>query len=119
VRDLLRSGDTLFLLTAGAGEDRIPDAMFFLRRLREAGHRLGPVLVNQVHPPVPSATAGEGPGIALLRHLGSRDARGLEQFRARLAGDPPLAELPLLGTPPTDLAGLEALGALVMARLGG
>ena len=117
VRDLLRSEETLFVLTAGAGEDRIPDAMFFLRKLREAGHRLGPVLVNQVHPPLPPAAGLEGAGIGLLRHLGGRDARGLEQFRGRLGGDPPLAELPLMGTPPTDLAGLEALGALVLARL--
>ncbi|MBK8727180.1 MAG: hypothetical protein IPL96_14350 [Holophagaceae bacterium] len=117
VRDLLRSEDTLFLLTAGAGEDRIPDAMFFLRRLREAGHRLGPVLVNQVHPLVPPGGASEGTGIGLLRHLGNRDARGLAQFRARLAGNPALAELPLMGTPPTDLAGLEALGGRVLAAL--
>jgi len=92
--------------------------MFFLRRLREAGHHLGPVLVNQVHPLVPPRGAPEGTGIGLLRHLGHRDARGLEQFRARLAGNPALVELPLMGTPPTDLAGLEALGGRVLAALG-
>jgi anion-transporting ArsA/GET3 family ATPase len=118
VRGLLRAPDTLFVLVAGPGEDRIPDAMFFLRRLREAGHPLGPVLVNQLHPSVPAARGAEGPGVALLRFLGDRDARGLAAFRHRLGGAHPLAELPLRGTPPTDLAGLEALGAEVLARLG-
>jgi anion-transporting ArsA/GET3 family ATPase len=116
VRTLLRSPDTLFVLVAGAGEDRIPDAMFFLRRLKEAGHPLGPVLVNQVHPEVPKAAGAEGSGIALLRHLGARDARGLAQFRARLASGPPVADLPLLGAPPSDLQALEDLGALVLDR---
>lgn len=118
VRSLLRDPDTLFLMTAGPGEDRIPDAMFFLRRLEEAGHRLGPVLVNQVHPAVPPPTGAEGGGIGLLRHLGERDAKGLRLFQARLAGGPRLAALPLLGTPPASLEGLEALGALVLERLG-
>ena len=56
-------------------------------------------------------------GVELLRYLGARDARGLEQFRARLAGGPHLAKLPLMGTPPTDLAGLEAFGGLLLDRL--
>jgi hypothetical protein len=56
--------------------------------------------------------------VALLRFLGDRDARGLAALRHRLAGGQPVAELPLRGTPPTDLAGLEALGAEVLARLG-
>ena len=104
------------MLVTGAGEERIPDAMFFLRRLKEAGHPLGPVLVNQMHPEVPKAAGAEGTGIALLRHLGARDLRGLAQFRARLASGPPVVDLPLLGAPPSDLQGLEDLGALVLAR---
>jgi hypothetical protein len=76
------------------------------------------VLVNQLHPSVPAARGAEGPGVALLRFLGDRDARGLAAFRHRLGGAHPLAELPLRGTPPTDLAGLETLGAEVLARLG-
>ncbi len=90
--------------------------MFFLRRLKEAGHPLGPVLVNQTHPEVPKAAGSEGAGIALLRHLGARDARGLAQFRARLASGPPVVDLPLLGTPPSDLQALEDLGGLLLAR---
>ena len=50
VRNLLKADGTRFLLVAGPGPDRVPDAMFFLRKLKETGHRLGPILVNQVHP---------------------------------------------------------------------
>lgn len=119
VRELLRSPETLFLLTMGAGEAGIPDAMFFLRRLLSGGHHLGPVLVNQIHPVVPLMEGDEGAGVSLLRHLGARDARGLEQLRARLDGTPPLVEVPLRGTPPTDLEGLEELGALLLGRFPG
>lgn len=115
VRALLRSEDTLFLMVTAPGEDRLPDTMFFLRRLKEAGHHLGPVLVNQVHPaPVNSPS---NPGLDLLRYLGARDQRGVAQFRQRLASGPPVVVLPLTANPPTDLASLEALGAQVLAGI--
>lgn len=118
VRALLRSEDTLFLMVTGPGGDCIPDTMFFLRRLKEAGHHLGPVLVNQVHPALPEPTSkSPNPGIELLQYLGSRDQNGLIQFRKRLAGGPPLVAIPLLDTPPTDLSTLETLGAQILNLL--
>jgi anion-transporting ArsA/GET3 family ATPase len=79
VRALLRSEDTQFLLVSGPGAERIPEAMFFLRKLKEAGHHLGPVVVNRVHPPA----KGDGEGMAILKYFGDRDQRGLQEFRDR------------------------------------
>jgi anion-transporting ArsA/GET3 family ATPase len=122
VQRLLRAPDTLFLLVSGPGEDRIPDTLFFARKLKEAGHRLGPIVVNQVHPPVTVvAGSGRGPkakpvdraleeGLALFTFLGERDRRGLGRLRALLSGGEPLIAIPLQPEPPTDLAELEALG---------
>jgi anion-transporting ArsA/GET3 family ATPase len=53
VEELLRSPRTLFVLVAGPGEERIPDTLFFARRLQQAGYRLGPIVVNRVHPEPP------------------------------------------------------------------
>ncbi|MBK6781561.1 MAG: ArsA family ATPase [Gemmatimonadetes bacterium] len=120
VRKLLRAPDTLFVLVSGPGEDRIPDTMFFARKLREAGHRVGPLVVNQLHPevadgaPVPPECAA---GMALFRFLGERDARGLARLRALLARGEPLLALPLQAAPPADLAGLAALGGLLTDQL--
>ena len=50
VRELLASRDTLFVMVAGPGEEEIPDLLFFARKLAERGHRIGPILVNRVHP---------------------------------------------------------------------
>lgn|GEM_PF-95317 len=50
VEELLRSPKTLFVLVAGPGEERIPDTLFFARRLKQAGYHLGPIVVNRVHP---------------------------------------------------------------------
>jgi anion-transporting ArsA/GET3 family ATPase len=117
VRTLLRARGTLFALVAGPGPDRIPDAMFFARKLTEAGHRLGPVVVNGVTP-LDGAAAGRGAGrgpaaeaLALFRYLGERDRRGLAEMAQRLAGAHPLVVVPLHPAPPTDLAGLGEIGA--------
>ena len=63
VQELLRSAATLFVLVSGPGSEQIPDTMFFARRLEEAGYRLGPVVVNRVHPRVdaPPGTAKRDP----------------------------------------------------------
>lgn len=117
VQKLLRHQDTMFLMVAGPAPDRTADAMYFARRLSEAGHRLGPVIVNQVHPvlpPDPSAPADDG--LALLRWLGAHDARGVAQLR-RLAGSLPVVEQPVLGQAPTGLDALAAIGTGLVARL--
>jgi len=106
VRDLLKAPGTRFLLVAGPGPDRVPDAMFFLRKLKETGHRTGPILVNQVHPdPGP----GAGPGPALVRYLADRDQRGLALLRSLFPGEKVVVPVALEPVPPTDL---QALGRL-------
>lgn len=121
VRSLLRAPDTLFLLVSGPGEDRIPDTLFFARKLKEAGHHLGPIVVNQVHPTVAaSADASAGAwrgGLDLFRYLGERDERGFERLRTLLSRGEPLLAVPLQASPPTDLAELEALGQVVLGKL--
>ncbi|MBI4911873.1 MAG: ArsA family ATPase [Acidobacteria bacterium] len=120
VRRLLRDEGTLFLLVAGPGPDRIPDAMFFLRKLKEAGHRLGPLVVNQVHPPVENPRAGSPdlhPGLRLLAHLGSRDQEGLRQIRDLLPGPGSVLELPAQPRPPSDLPSLAALARAMLIQL--
>jgi anion-transporting ArsA/GET3 family ATPase len=118
VRALLRSPRTQFLLVAGPGEERVADTLFFARKLREAGHHLAGVVVNQVHPAVPAggaAGAGWEEGLRLLRGLAARDRRGVAALRALLPGEA-LAAMPLLAEAPTGLAALAALGEQ-LARL--
>jgi anion-transporting ArsA/GET3 family ATPase len=118
VRRLLRERDTLFVLVSGPGEDRIPDTLFFARKLNEAGYRLGPIVVNQVHPLAPwcRLTAGKvRAGLDLFAFLGDRDHRGLERLRGLLSRDEPLIAIPLQAAPPTDLKGLESLGRMLVA----
>lgn len=112
VQELLRSDETGFLLVASPGEDRIPDAMFFARRLSEAGHVLLRVLVNRVHPRTedPGGQAGR-----LLHWLGERDHRGLEAFRTLLPNRVP-APVPLLPGAPTDLEALQKLADLALSN---
>jgi anion-transporting ArsA/GET3 family ATPase len=117
VQELLRSPETSFVLVAGPGEERIPDTMFFARRLQEAGHRLGPVIVNRVHPPVAPEEGDEGPEARRLLHwLGRRDVEGVEAMRALGPGER-LVALPLLPQAPTDLESLAELGRVLAREL--
>lgn len=127
VQELLRSERTLFVLVAGPGEERIPDTLFFARRLEEAGYRLGPVVVNRVHPPAsgtvpplpadPADPQARLDGRALLAWLGERDRRGVERLAGLLGPARPLVALPLLPDEPTGLGALRDLGADLLRRL--
>ena len=128
VEELLASERTRFLLVAGPGEDRVPDTLFFARRLEEAGYRLGPVVVNRVHPAFPEEETrlhGEAPGGAipsgrrLFAWLGAQDRRGVEALRALMAGTRPVAALPLSPREPTTLVALEELAEDLARRLEG
>ena len=119
VQALLRSAQTEFVLVAGPGEERNADTLFFARRLREAGYRLGPIVVNRIHPrwPASDETRGDASedGRALLRWLGERDARGVAALQKLLPREQPLLALPLLPAEPVDLASLAALGETLRA----
>ena len=129
VEALLAAERTLFVLVSGPGEERIPDTLFFARRLEQAGYRLGPIVVNRVHPrndPRDTAAGAITPAAAtdpcrpdgreLLRWLGERDHRGLRSLADLLPGRP-LVSLPLLAEEPTDLPALAALGEDLERRL--
>ena len=130
VEELLRSPRTLFVLVAGPSEERNPDTLFFARRLVAAGYRLGPIVVNRVHPEF-AGGAGGGPGgsrepsagpaavggRALMTWLAARDHRGVVQLRDLLSGEQRLAVLLLLAAEPTDLAVLSALGRDLRRRV--
>ena len=122
VRTLLRDKETLFTLVSGPGEDRIPDTMFFARKLKESGHRVGPIVVNQVHPQAARRAGGQAAsefesGLALFEYLGARDHRGIEKLRKLLSRKEPLVVVPLQATPPATLAELEVLGGVVVRQV--
>ena len=115
VQGLLQSEKTRFLLVAGPGVDRVPDAMFFLRKLQESGHHLGPILVNQLYPD-PGGATGDPQGLALLRFLADRDRRGLALLQSLFPTGQDILPVGLEPVPPSDLRGLgrmaEKLSAL-------
>ncbi len=123
VESLLKSATARFVLVSGPGEEKVPDTLFFARRLSEGGYHLGPIVVNRVHPrPEKAGAGGERPaappadGRRLLSWLGQRDARGLDELRGLLAPEQALAVLPLLARAPTDVESLRRLARLL--RLG-
>ena len=106
---LLAAPGTLFVLVTAAGVDRIPDTLFFARKLEEEGCRLGPVVVNRLHPEL-AGSGGGSDGERLFRWLGERHRRGLIELRGLLRDDQVLVALPLMGDEPTDLESLDAVG---------
>jgi anion-transporting ArsA/GET3 family ATPase len=123
VEQLLRAARTRFLVVSGPGEERIPDTLFFARRLEKAGYHVGPIVVNRVHPRflVQGAPISTDPcrptGWELLTWLGERDRRGLAELAALVSREQPVIDVPLLPGEPTDLPSLESLGRLVESRL--
>ncbi len=121
VQRLLRDPKTRFLVVSAPGEARIPDTLFFARRLRQGGHHVAALAVNQVHPPVGRDTgarpAAPADGVGVLAWLAERDARGLAALRRLVTDGTPVADLPLLPTPPTGLPALGALGRELLHRL--
>lgn len=125
VGELLRSDDSLFVLVSGPGEERIPDTLFFARKLRETGHRLGPLVVNRFHPHLPGMpesvsqpTPGEPvEGRNLFAWLARRDRRGLEHLKELVGESQPVVALPLRAEEPTGLDALEEMGENLLGRL--
>jgi anion-transporting ArsA/GET3 family ATPase len=115
VSALLQADATGFVLVTRPEEERVPETLFFARRLVEAGHHLSAVLINMRHPAPPSRPGPVLEGDRLFAWLADRDARGVERFRQLLAGHR-VVDLPLLPDEPADLGSLEALRALLVAR---
>lgn len=133
VEAMLAEPDTRFLLVTGPGEARIPDTLFFARRLVEAGYALGPLVVNRVHPtfgPPRGAADGEGhvvrdpaepvsfdDGADLFRWLGESHRRGLAELRRLLPEAQRVVPLPVEADEPTDLPSLAAMGERLAGSL--
>jgi anion-transporting ArsA/GET3 family ATPase len=123
VREMLQESTTRFVLVSGPGEEKVPDTMFFARKLVETGHDVGRVVVNRVHPPelAREGKAGEpgrrGPqsddGAELLRWLAEQDARGLAALGSLLGQRTALDVVPLLERAPNDIKGLRAVARSV------
>jgi anion-transporting ArsA/GET3 family ATPase len=113
---LLQSARTGFVLVTRPEEERVPETLFFARRLEDGGHHVDAIVVNMVHPTDASAAATHVPAVpvpgepidgrALLAWMGARDAKGVAAYRARLPHHL-LVGLPLFPEEPNDLPGLE------------
>jgi anion-transporting ArsA/GET3 family ATPase len=110
----------VFVLVTRPEEERLPETLFFARRLLERGHNVGPIVVNMRHPEV-GADADEGlappEAVAVMRWLGERDTRGVEAFRDKLPRHA-LVDLPLFPDEPSALQTLEGLREVLVAQLG-
>lgn len=120
---LLEDPATTFLIVAAPRHDPVEEAIFFHRKLREAGMPFGGLVVNRVHQPpdddLPEPVASElGPALAervsvataQLGALAARDAANVARLRAEL-GDPPTLVVPELEDDVHDLEGLAAVRA--------
>ncbi len=119
VEELLRRRQTVFVLVASPAEQRIPDTLFFARKLAERRLRLAAVVINRIHPPLPSRRGRLAMAWAeqrrLLAWLGERDARGAAALKA-LLGQVPVVKLPMLEQEPASLAALERFARLLAKR---
>lgn len=118
---LLEDPATTFLIVTAPRHDPVEEAIFFHRKLREAGMPFGGLVVNRVHQPpddaLPDPVATElGPALAervsaaaaQLAALAARDADNVARLRSRLA-DPPTLVVPELDADVHDLDGLAAV----------
>ena len=122
VEAMLKSPGTLFVLVTGPGQSRIADTLFFARKLKERGHRLGPIVVNRMHPELDGSSLEGGPaasGAGLLEWLGRGHRQGFDELRRLLPASQQLVALPVEPDEPTDLGSLGALGEALNRRLCG
>ncbi len=116
---LLEDPATTFLIVTAPRHDPVEEAIYFHRKLREAGMPFGGLVINRVHQPpaaeLPAAVAADlGPALAErvtiateeLAALAARDAANVRRLRDRL-GDPPAIVVPELDEDVHDFDGLE------------
>jgi len=132
VEALLRAPGTTFLLVTSPEREPIDEALFFQRRLRDAGMALGGAIVNRVHadelgggnaledvPERLERATGLSPALAKQvaaafadeHALARRDAANVARLRTRLGADVPLTCVPLLDADVHDVEGLVRLRA--------
>ena len=115
---LLEDPATTFLIVTAPRHDPVEEAIFFHRKLREAGMPFGGLVVNRVHQPpgeeLPAGVAADlGPALAErvsaatreLTALAARDAANVKRLRDAL-GDPPTIVVPELQDDVHDFEGL-------------
>jgi anion-transporting ArsA/GET3 family ATPase len=120
---LLEDPATTFLIVTAPRHDPAEEAIFFHRKLRDAGLPFGGLVVNRVHrAPAAAVPASLGPALGArvaettreLAALAERDAFNIARLRREL-GDPPALEVPELDGDVHDVDGL----ALVRSHLFG
>jgi anion-transporting ArsA/GET3 family ATPase len=120
---LLEDPATTFLIVTAPRHDPAEEAIFFHRKLRDAGMPFGGLVVNRVHrAPKAAVPASLGPALGArveetareLIALAERDAFNVARLRREL-GDPPVLEVPELDGDVHDVEGL----ALVRGQLFG
>ncbi|MBE2319151.1 ArsA family ATPase [Solirubrobacter sp. CPCC 204708] len=120
---LLKDPATTFLIVTAPRHDPVEEAIFFHRKLREAGMPFGGLIVNRVHQPPDDGLPDDvtdllGPALAervqaaaqQLGALASRDAANVAILQAELR-DPPTLIVPELDEDVHDLDGLAAVRA--------
>ncbi len=130
VRELLGAEETTFLLVTSPQTAAVDEAIFFRRRLAEAGMPFGGVIVNRMHEEgLAKGDLGGAAAELLGEPLARKVARTFEDYRrlaerdrdnvARLASEldgEPIVRVPYFDEDVYDLAGLERMDEYLFAR---
>jgi anion-transporting ArsA/GET3 family ATPase len=122
---LLEDPATTFLIVTSPRHDPVQEAIYFHRKLREAGMPFGGVVVNRRHeaaPPEAPLPEELGGGLAQrvlasareLAALAEREEANVAHLRAEL-GDPPTLVVPELEDDVHDLESLQLMGDYLFA----